>query len=209
MGSTEQLESLDHRAFAKALARSTVEQGAWTEQAYWALPETRQQVELSDGCLFVTPAPDTAHAQVVIRLLRQLLDYARTDDAPIGEALTAPVAVRLQSGRIRQPDVLFLPAEGGRITRRHLEAPSWVAEIVSPGFRRMDEVKKHAEYAEAGIAEYWLVDPERERVTVLALDEGADRYRDAQVAGPGETARSLVLAGFAVEVDALFAGLAR
>lgn len=209
MGDTEQLESLDHKAFAEALARSTVEPGEWTEQTYWALPETRRQVELSDGRLYVTPAPDTAHAFVASRLHARLHIYV--DDTPglLGLALTAPVAVRLRSGRIRQPDVLFLPAEGGRITRRHLERPSWVAEIVSPNYRRMDEVKKRAEYAEAGIAEYWLVDPERERITVLALDEGADRYRDAQVAGPGETARSLVLAGFAVEVDALFRGLAK
>lgn len=209
MGGTAQLESLDHRAFAEALARSTVEQGEWTEQAYWALPETRQQVELSDGRLYVTPAPDTAHAFVASRLHAWLHIYV--DDTPglLGQALTAPVAVRLRSGRIRQPDVLFLPAEGGQVTRRHLVGPSWVAEIVSPNYRRMDEVKKRAEYAEAGIAEYWLVDPERERITVLVLDAGADRYREAQVAGPGEAARSLELTGFAVDVDALFDGLAR
>ncbi len=52
--------------------------------------------------------------------------------------------------------------------------------------------------------EYWVVDPERKRVSVFALRDGA--Y--VPVPGEGDRARSLVLPGFELDVPALFVGLA-
>ena len=78
-------------------------------------------------------------------------------------------------------------------------------EVVSEGEenRERDLVIKRREYAAAGIAEYWIIDPRDQRVTVLALDAGA--YRVHGEFSPGRTATSVLLPGFEVEVDSVFA----
>ena len=50
-------------------------------------------------------------------------------------------------------------------------APDWIIEIVSPSSRRMDYSTKNTLYSEAGVREYWIVDPEKERVTVYHYEE--------------------------------------
>jgi hypothetical protein len=66
-------------------------------------------------------------------------------------------------------------------------------EVVSPGTRQRDEVTKVREHAEAGIPEYWLVDPEAGTVTVYTLAGGKRVYGRGQRAGRGEVARSATL----------------
>lgn len=53
-------------------------------------------------------------------------------------------------------------------------APDFVIEIVSPSNIKMDYVRKLALYKEAGVREYWIVDPKYERVTVYDLESGAE-----------------------------------
>src|SRR6185503_14466833 len=76
-----------------------------------------------------------------------------------------------------------------------------VVEIVSPDNPERDTREKRADYAEAGILEYWIVDPQEERITVLRLD--GDQYTEHGVFHRGESATSALLQGFAVSVDAV------
>lgn len=78
-----------------------------------------------------------------------------------------------------------------------------MAEVVSPGNRDHDTVTKRAEYAAAGIREYWLADSAVRSLTVLVLD--GTTYREHGRFGRGETATSALLGGLAVEVAAVFA----
>jgi Uma2 family endonuclease len=81
-------------------------------------------------------------------------------------------------------------------------APDLVVEVLSPSTRIYDQREKARVYAQAGILEYWIVDPEARTVEVLALE--SDHYvRMPQDEG---WATSQVLAGFSVELAALFAG---
>lgn len=75
-------------------------------------------------------------------------------------------------------------------------------EIVSPDNPERDTVGKVADYAEAGIPEYWIVNPLDQTITVLVLAEGA--YTAHGIFGRGEHAVSLLLDGFSVAVDAVF-----
>ena len=80
-------------------------------------------------------------------------------------------------------------------------------EIVSESKddRERDVVEKRKDYAQAGIPEYWIVDPETETITVLTLLAGQTEYAVHGEFKPGRTATSKLLDGFAVDVAACFA----
>jgi len=79
-----------------------------------------------------------------------------------------------------------------------------VIEVVSegPDARQRDLKTKREEYARAGIAEYWIVQPEDATVIVLELHDG--EYRVASEAGGEGTAASLLLGGFSISIAELF-----
>jgi Uma2 family endonuclease len=176
-------------------------QGAWSEGEYLAL-NGNYLIEFSDGCLEVLPMPTTSHQMMVLFLHAALAAFV----APrkMGLALVAPLRVRLWSAKYREPDVVFMLAENlNRSGEEFWEGADLVMEVVSDHDRRRDLEIKRGEYAEAGIPEYWIVDPQQSLVTVLRLD-GA-HYAVHGAFSPGAMATSALLAGFEVDVAALFA----
>ena len=82
-----------------------------------------------------------------------------------------------------------------------------VAEVVSLGTRNRDRIEKrdlYEQYAQYGVKEYWIIDPESESVDVLRSEKGA--FELAMRCGPTETAQSRLLPGFQIAVDQLFHG---
>ena len=178
-------------------------QGQWTEQDYFALPETQRYVELSEGELIMPPHPTRSHQIALEELFARLREFVR--GRRLGEVHVAPLPVRLWAGKIREPDIFFISREHlERIGERVCGVPDLVVEVVSPGTRIVDRSEKFLEYARAGVQEYWLVDPETRTVEVYVLREGA--YEPLGKYGPGQTAHSKLLSGFGVGVDDLFPG---
>jgi Uma2 family endonuclease len=177
-------------------------QGEWTEADYLAL-NTNHLIELSDGCLELLPMPTIFH-QLILQFLFGLLD-AHVKAQLLGRVLLAPLPVRLWPGKIREPDIAFFRPERIRNLRGQPEGADLAMEVVSEGAenRKRDVETKREEYARAGIAEYWIVDPQEQQITVLALD--GQTYRTHGVFGLGTTATSVLLPGFTVAVDAVFA----
>ena len=120
-----------------------------------------------------------------------------------GIALFAPFPLRIREGKYREPDLLVLcdAADARRADARWTGA-DLVLETVSPDDPARDYVVKRGDYAEAGIPEYWIVDPRTETVNMLTLD--GDEYAEDGVYGRGDAAVSRVLDGFDVAVDAVF-----
>ncbi len=176
-------------------------QGHWSEEEYLAL-DTNRLVELSNGCLEVLPMPILAHQLIVKFLLRVLDDFVIA--RALGIVAFAPLPVWLWSGTYREPDLIFVRSGRGR-RRGQPEGADLVMEVVSEGAenRKRDFETKRQEYAAAGIAEYWIIDPEEHRITVLTLD--GQTYRVHGEFGGGATATSVLLPGFGVAVDAVFA----
>jgi Uma2 family endonuclease len=177
-------------------------QGEWTEEAYLAL-DTNRMIELVDGCLEFLPMPVPFHQRIVQFLFKLLEAWVLA--RKLGEVFVAPLPVRLWEGRMREPDILFV--RPGRIhdPRKPPTGADLAMEVVSPGTenRERDLEKKRKEYAEARIPEYWIVDPELQRITVLTLD-GSD-YRVHGEFGLGSKATSVLLSGFEVDVATVFA----
>ena len=176
------------------------DQGTWTEADYFSL-ETNTLVELADRTLEVLPTPTELHQMIVLFLYESLVGFVRNQK--LGTVLVAPLRIRLWEGRFREPDVVFMKSE--HASRRHSqfwEGADLVMEVVSPDDPDRDTVAKRGEYAQAGIPEYWIVDPQGAEITDLVLD--GDEYSEAGRFVLGQSATSVLLPGFAVAVgDAL------
>ncbi len=178
-------------------------QGAWTEDDYLSLQAgTSQIVELSDGKIEVPSMASPLHQRIVRFIFRILEAVVIATGA--GEAFFAPLPVRLGPGKYRDPDIAFF--KPGRIAdpRHQPHGADLVIEVVSDDEqdRQRDYVTKRKEYAAAGIAEYWIVDPQKETIQVLVLD-GA-MYRLLGEFTSGTMATSQLLPTFTVDVSAVF-----
>jgi Uma2 family endonuclease len=182
------------------IARLYPAQGCWTEREYLDL-DTNQRVEFSHGYIEFQSVPTVLH-QRIIRFLFQALDAFVTSGA-LGEVLFSGVRVRLWEEKFREPDVVFMRAEHrNRITDDYWDRADLVMEVVSgsDSDRHRDLVEKRAEYALAGIPEYWIVDPEEGRIIVLALE--GTKYAEHGTFARGDRATSRLLASFSVDVTA-------
>ena len=168
--------------------------GPYREADYLALPE-KPRCELLYGRLLVTPAPNVRHQVVVGRILRLLFELV---DREGGLAVDSPVDVVLADHSVVQPDVIYVTRARSSIIRERIEgAPDLVVEILSPGTARRDLGEKLRLYAEAGVAEYWIVDPVLETFEFLVNEGKAFRVHPPEDA----TYRSAAIAGLAIEPD--------
>ena len=180
-------------------------QGQWTEADYFALPDTNRLVELSEGELIMPPHPTHTHQLIVLELATRMRAFAQKHD--LGLVQIGPLPVRLWPGKIREPDILFVAKEhSDRIGEQVYGPPDLVVEVLSPSTRRTDRLEKTMEYAQAGVMEYWIVDPHGQTVEVFILREGV--YELLGKWGRGEEAASEVLAGFRVALDEVLDAMA-
>ena len=176
-------------------------QGLWSDEEYlWLTDRCGRRVEFTDGRVEELPMPTDSHQAILGFLYLQLVAWLRPRG---GVTQVSGLRVRLRAGKFREPDVTALRdrADPRRRDRYWLGA-DLVVEVVSPDRPARDLVEKRADYAEAGIPEYWIVDPRDETISVLALADGAYAARGAY--GRGETARSTLLEGFRVDASAMF-----
>jgi Uma2 family endonuclease len=191
--------------YVTEIAKLFPRQGEWTERDFFALPESNQPLELARGKIVMAPAPDDQHQSISGELFFALKAYV--DANQLGVVRHAPYDVRLFPGTIRQPDLVFIRSEHmDRITGRYFDGPpDWVAEIISPGSRELDEEVKLAEYERAGVPEYWLVDPQDRTIRIYTLE--GDTYVLTSTAPASQAARSTTIEGFEVAVGDLFGKL--
>lgn len=177
-------------------------QGEWTEEAYLAL-ETNRFVELSDGCLEVLPMPTFLHQFIIEYLFDAMRAHLKQHGIP-GRVVPGPLPVHLWKGKYREPDLGYFRPENIHV-HGYADGADLAVEIVSSGskYRKHDFQTKRGEYAKAGIPEYWIIDPEQPRITVLTLDGGG--YRLHGEFQSGQQATSVLWPGFQVDVSAVFA----
>lgn len=176
-------------------------QGNWSDEQYLTLTDgARRLVEFTDGVLEILPMPTDKHQSIVKFLLFALDRFI----APLGgTVLFSPLRLQVRSGKFREPDLIVLQsATDPRRQDRYWMGADLVVEVVSSGRVERDTVEKRADYAEARVPEYWIVNPENETITVLALKGGA--YAEAGVFRRGDSAASTLLPTFAVTVGAVF-----
>ena len=135
------------------------QQGEYTLEDYYALPDDRR-VELIDGVFYDMSAPSFVHQQLVGEIygtLKEFFHEKKENCMP----MIAPLDVNLDCDdkTMVQPDVLIL-CDRSKIRKWGLYgAPDFCMEILSESTRRKDCVKKLLKYTDAGVKEYWILDP--------------------------------------------------
>ncbi len=177
--------------------------GEWAEGEYYFVSDRGRFVELSDGNLEFPPMPTEYHQLIVTRLVALL--YAFVSQRKLGHVRVAPLPVRLWPGKIREPDIIFMSAAHVDRIEKYWGVPDLAVEIVSGSRTDVDRDRKvkREEYAQAGIAEYWLVDPEEKTVEVLRLE--GKIYRDVARLAENDTLTSPTFPGFELSLKELFA----
>jgi len=173
----------------------------YTYDDFVTFPDDGQRYELIDGEVYVTPAPNTRHQDIVVRLVHRIATHLDAHGG--GRVYVAPTDVVLSNTNVVEPDVVFLTdAEIAKITRPNIQgSPSLAIEVLSDP--RHDRVRKGRLYARFGVPEYWVVDPDSDRVEVHRL-EGAD-YPPPTIFEAGSTLTTDLLPGLAIDVAALLA----
>lgn len=175
-----------------------------TETLYLRLTNhTSRLIEYTDGVLEPLPLPTRSHQLILAYLYEQFVAAVR----PIGGlVLFAALRLQIRPGKFREPDLLLLRDERDpRNQEAYWLGADLVVEIVSPDNPERDLITKRADYAEARIPEYWIVDPQTTTITVLALHGTA--YTEHGTFGRDVHATSVLLPGFGVAVADVFAAV--
>lgn len=125
----------------------------------WDCPEDGNRYEVVGGELLVTPPPSEPHQRAVIALSSIIWQFVR--GRRMGRVYQAPFGVMLSPDTAVQPDILYISnTRESIISGRGAEgAPDLVVEVLSPGTSARDRGIKMRQYATAGVAHYWLIDP--------------------------------------------------
>ena len=167
----------------------------YTSEDYWNLPE-EERAELINGKFYDMAPPSRIHQKLVSKLTALLNQYI-ADHHGSCEVYPAPFAVNLDADDKDwvEPDISVI-CDPNKLTDRGCSgAPDLIFEIVSPASRKMDYSLKNMIYSQAGVREYWIVDPAKEKVVVYCYENDSDPCLysfDADVPGgiyPGLTIR--------------------
>jgi Uma2 family endonuclease len=198
--------------YAWEVATLFPEQGGWTEEQYLELTDhSKRRIEFTDGRLEFLPMPTDIHESLVEFLFFALHEFVAKRQ--LGKVRWTGIRLRIRPKKYRFPDIIFLHKDHFHARHnRAWEGADLVMEVVSGDpkdqerdykDKLLDYKDKLLDYAEAKIAEYWIVDYERRVVIVHRLD--GERNAVHGEFSRGQQAESVLLPGFSIDVDALFA----
>ena len=164
------------------------------------LPEG-MRAEWEDGeVIFIMPS-NILHQLLLLFIAKILDEFVR--NRKLGIVLPGDFVTRLEhSGRI--PDVVFISNESmKRVGRTYIDGPVDLAvEIISPDSGERDRSKKYAEYEEAGVKEFWLIDPDEKTAEFFQLSTSG-RYQPVSPDSAGRY-HSLAIPGLWIDGDWLW-----
>jgi Uma2 family endonuclease len=163
-----------------------------------------ERYELIDGIAYAMSAPNDRHQAILMELARQIANFLV--DKPC-KVRPAPYDVRLfyeedeSDDVVVQPDISVICDESKRGSEGCRGAPDLVVEILSPSNTAIEMQRKLELYRDAGVREYWIVNPDRGAVTAYRLEGG--RYV-TQFYRAADRVRSAALPGLELALDAVF-----
>ena len=163
-----------------------LQESFYTLEDIYNLPEGTR-AELIDGHIYYMVPPSRKHQRITGALYRIIADYIDAKGGPC-EVDIAPFAVFLNENdkNYVEPDISVICDTNKLNDKGCVGAPDWIIEVVSPGSRRIDYFTKLFKYRTAGVREYWLVDPDKNRILVYNFeseDTGDYSFTDSVQSG--------------------------
>ena len=168
-----------------------------------------ERIELIDGEAVMMAPPSTSHQIISMEISRQLANFLEGKKCL---AVAAPFDVRLFEHKedhpqdvktVVQPDLSIVCKKNGQVDGKGIHgAPDLVIEILSPSTKQYDCLVKYKLYQQAGIKEYWIVDPDKKLVLVYTLVDG--QYYVPEVYTAKDSVPVGVLEDCAVDLTAVF-----
>ena len=162
----------DEPAFGKqthrnqALSQISKKPGEYTLDDYYALPDD-QRVELIDGVFYDMSAPSTIHQIISLNMSIQISSFI---DKNKGNCMVfiAPCDVQLDMDNktMVQPDVMIICKKDKIVKKNIFGCPDFIVEVLSSSTKKKDMALKLAKYENAGVKEYWMVDPDKLKIIV-------------------------------------------
>ena len=168
-----------------------------------------EHIELIYGNPFMMGLPDRRHQEVRGQLFGQLYDYVNGKKYVV---YAVPLAVRLferdgdhpeDVNTMVEPDISVVCGISKLDDIGCKGAPDLVMEILSPTTQRHDKFTKFNLYQQAGVQEYWIVDPASKSVQVFVLDDG--RYVAKDFGMAEDTVKVNILEGCTIDLSQVFA----
>lgn len=136
-------------------------QGTYTVEDYYKIPDERR-VELIDGVIYDMSAPTTVHQDINSYIHMCIYNHIREKKKPC-KVYESPVDVQLDRDNrtMLQPDVMLICEKEKVELKKIYGAPDFALEVLSPSTRNKDMSVKLHKYLNAGVREYWIIDPKK------------------------------------------------
>ena len=163
-----------------------LKESVYTVEDIYKLPDG-ERAELVDGKIYNMAPPGRTHQRILGSIFRKIADYIDSKNGGC-EVNVAPFAVFLMKDdrNYVEPDISVICDPLKLDDKGCHGAPDWITEVVSESSRRMDYMIKLFKYRSAGVREYWIVDPEKNRILVYCFeseDTGDYTFGDSVKAG--------------------------
>jgi Uma2 family endonuclease len=159
--------------------------------------------ELINGIIVRKASPNPYHQEISQNLNIPLSLFVRNNR--LGKVFTAPTDVFLNDFNHHIPDLFFVRQDNlGIVDYKNgiFGVPDLIVEIISPGSILNDRVDKRIAYEQAGVREYWLIDPNNRSIEVYENQSGT--FAPVSFAAESGKVQSRLLAGFETDLDDVF-----
>jgi Uma2 family endonuclease len=181
----------------------------WTYADYkdWEL-KPGERFELINGAAYAMTAPGTEHQLIATAMTVELGNFLKGKKCKV---IAAPFDVRLfyeadqSDDTVVQPDLVVIgdPEKLGKEGCHG--APDLVVEILSPSNTAIEMLRKRELYREAGVQEYWVIDPEHKIIVIYRLKNGQyELQNELQTLKAEDTLQSEALPGLEIKMETIF-----
>lgn len=155
------------------MASALPQEKRYTFDDIYALPDG-ERAELIDGQIYYMAPPSRKHQEILSFLHAVIYNHIALNKGEC-KVYPAPFAVFLfaDDSKYLEPDISVICDKCKLDDRGCKGAPDWIIEIVSPGSRAMDYYTKFSLYRDAGVREYWIVDPIKQIILVYYMEQDA------------------------------------